>query len=110
LGRDGHSVLKRSNSAGLHSRFRVPLDPLRARFASNHAPPYNQDSGAHCGGRTRRGGRVKARRVLHMATLVASRFNPILKTFYDRLVAADKPKKIALVSGTRKLIVLPTTS
>ena len=40
-----------------------------------------------------------------MAALVASRFNPTLKTFYNRLVAADKPKKVALVSGMRKLIV-----
>ncbi len=68
--------------------------------------PYNQDSGAHRGRRTIRGGRVKVRRVLYMAALVASRFNPILKTFYDRLVAAGKPKKVALVAVMRKLIVL----
>jgi len=68
--------------------------------------PYNQDSGAHRGRRTIRGGRVKVRRVLYMAALVASRFNPILKAFYDRLVAAGKPKKVALVAVMRKLIVL----
>jgi len=68
--------------------------------------PYNQDSGAHRGRRTIRGGRVKVRRVLSMAALFASRFNPILKTFYDRLVAAGKPKKVALVAVMRKLIVL----
>lgn len=68
--------------------------------------PYNQDSGEHRGRRTIRGGRVKVRRVLYMAALVASRFNPILKAFYDRLVAAGKPKKVALVALMRKLIVL----
>ena len=41
-----------------------------------------------------------------MAALVASRFNRTLKTFYDRLVAADKLKKVTLVSGMRELIVL----
>ena len=84
----------------------MPLDPLAARFASDHAPPYKQGSGAHRGRRTRRGGRVKVRRVLYMAALVASRFNRTLKTFYDRLVAADKLKNVTLVSGMRELIVL----
>ena len=68
--------------------------------------PYNQDSGEHRGRRTIRGGRVKVRRVLYMAALVASRFNPILKAFYDRLVAAGKPKKVALTAVMRKLVVL----
>jgi transposase len=68
--------------------------------------PYNNDSGEHRGRRTIRGGRAKVRRVLYMAALVATRFNPILKTFYDRLVAAGKPKKVALVAVMRKLIVL----
>ena len=79
----------------------MPLDPLAARFASDHAPPYKQGSGAHRGRCTRRGGRVKVRRVLYMAALVASRFNRTLKTFYDRLVAADKLKNVTLVSGMR---------
>ena len=68
--------------------------------------PYNCDSGEHRGRRTIRGGRVKVRRVLYMPALVAARYNPILKTFYDRLVAAGKPKKVALVALMRKLIVL----
>ena len=68
--------------------------------------PYNCDSGEHRGRRTIRGGRVKVRRVLYMAGLVAARYNPILKAFYDRLVAAGKPKKVALVALMRKLIVL----
>ena len=68
--------------------------------------PYNRDSGAHCGRRTIRGGRVRVRRVLYMAAVVATRFNPILKAFYDRLVKAGKPKKVALTAVMRKLVVL----
>jgi transposase len=68
--------------------------------------PYNRDSGTLRGRRTIRGGRVQVRRVLYMAALVASRFNPILKAFYQRLVAAGKPKKLALTAVMRKLIVL----
>jgi transposase len=68
--------------------------------------PYNRDSGMLRGRRTIRGGRVKVRRVLYMAALVATRFNPILKAFYQRLVAAGKPKKVALTAVMRKLVVL----
>jgi transposase len=68
--------------------------------------PYNHDSGQHRGRRWIRGGRLKVRRVLYMAATVAARFNPILKTFYLRLVAAGKPKKVALTAVMRKLVVL----
>ena len=68
--------------------------------------PYNRDSGQQRGRRTIRGGRIRVRRVLYMAATVAARFNPILKTFYQRLVAAGKPKKLALTAVMRKLVVL----
>lgn len=68
--------------------------------------PYNRDSGKHHGRRTIRGGRVRVRRVLYMAAVVATRFNPILKAFYDRLIKAGKPKKLALTAVMRKLVVL----
>ncbi|MCW5548042.1 MAG: IS110 family transposase [Opitutaceae bacterium] len=68
--------------------------------------PINRDSGTHRGRRTIRGGRIKVRRVLYMAATVAARFNPILKAFYQRLVAAGKPKKVALTAVMRKLVVL----
>jgi transposase len=68
--------------------------------------PYNCDSGAHRGRRMIRGGRIKVRRVLYMAAIVAARFNPILHSFYQRLVAAGKPKKVALTAVMRKLVVL----
>lgn len=67
---------------------------------------YNKDSGRHRGRRMIRGGRVQVRRVLYMAALVASRFNPILKAFYQRLLAAGKPKKLALTAVMRKLVIL----
>ncbi|WP_158277570.1 IS110 family transposase [Opitutus sp. ER46] len=68
--------------------------------------PYNRDSGNLRGRRTIRGGRIKVRRVLYMAATVAVRFNPILKTFYQRLLSVGKPKKVALTAVMRKLIVL----
>jgi transposase len=68
--------------------------------------PYNADSGEHRGRRTIRGGRAQVRRVLYMAAVVAARFNPILRAFYQRLLAAGKPKKLALTAVMRKLIVL----
>jgi transposase len=68
--------------------------------------PFNRDSGQYRGRRMIRGGRAQVRRVLYMAATVAARFNPILKVFYDRLVAAGKPKKVALTAVMRKLVVL----
>lgn len=68
--------------------------------------PYNRDSGTLRGRRTIRGGRIKARRVLYMAATVAARFNSILKSFYQRLVSAGKPKKVALTAVMRKLVIL----
>ena len=68
--------------------------------------PFNHDSGQYRGRRMIRGGRSQVRRVLYMAATVAARFNPILKVFYDRLVAAGKPKKVALTAVMRKLVVL----
>jgi len=68
--------------------------------------PYNRDSGTWAGKRSIRGGRADVRRGLYMAALSASRRNPLLKAFYDRLIAAGKPAKLALTAVMRKLIVL----
>ncbi len=68
--------------------------------------PYNRDSGKLSGHRSIRGGRRQVRSILYMAALSAVRFNPILKTFYERLIAEGKPAKIALIAVARKLIVL----
>ena len=68
--------------------------------------PINRDSGVMRGRRMIFGGRSSVRHVLYMAALVASRYNPVIKVFYDRLVAAGKPKKVALVACMRKLLTI----
>ena len=68
--------------------------------------PYNRDSGNWSGHRCISGGRAEVRRGLYMAALVASRCNHLLKPFYQRLIAAGKPAKVALTAVMRKLIVL----
>ena len=68
--------------------------------------PFNRDSGATRGKRTVWGGRARVRAVLYMATLAASRFNPVIRDFYQRLLAAGKPKKVALTACMRKLLVI----
>jgi len=69
------------------------------------APMVNQ-SGTKDGRRWIFGGRGHVRRVLYMATLVATRRNPVIKRFYARLVAKGKPKKVALVAAMRKLLTI----
>jgi len=71
--------------------------------------PFNRDSGTLRGRRTVWGGRANVRQVLYMATLVATRHNPVIRTFYDRLLAAGKAKKTALVACMRKLLVYLNT-
>jgi transposase len=68
--------------------------------------PYNHDSGPQRGQRHIAHGRPLARRALYMAALVAARFNPVLGPFYQRLRAAGKPGKVALVALMRKLVEL----
>ena len=67
--------------------------------------PLNRDSGTLRGQRHIFGGRASVRRVLYVAALVASRFNPAVKACYERLLAAGKPKKVALVACMRKLLI-----
>jgi transposase len=68
--------------------------------------PFNRDSGHHRGKRTIFGGRAEVRRALYMAALVACRHNEVIARFYRRLLAAGKPKKVALVACMRKLLVI----
>ena len=68
--------------------------------------PLNRDSGMMRGRRTIFGGRANVRHVLYMAALVAAYHNPVIKVFYARLVAAGKPKKVALVACMRKLLTI----
>ncbi|RAX07468.1 IS110 family transposase [Photorhabdus bodei] len=68
--------------------------------------PVNRDSGTMRGRRTISGGRAGVRTALYMAALVATRFNPVIKAFYNRLLAAGKAKKVALVACMRKLLTI----
>jgi transposase len=67
--------------------------------------PLCCDSGTYRGQRRIWGGRAQLRRGLYMAALVATRFNPELKAFYERLLSRGKPKKVALTACMRKLLV-----
>lgn len=67
--------------------------------------PFNRDSGSFRGQRHIHGGRLPARNALYMATLVATRYNPIIKAFYSRLRANGKPSKLALTASMRKLLI-----
>ena len=68
--------------------------------------PFNRDSGTLRGKRTIWGGRARVRAALYMGALVASRCNPVIREFYQRLLAAGKPKKLALTACMRKLLVI----
>ena len=68
--------------------------------------PLNRDSGTFRGKRTVWGGRAQVRGALYMAALVASRFNPVIRAFYQRLCTAGKAKKVALTACMRKLLII----
>jgi transposase len=68
--------------------------------------PINHDSGKHKGKRMIQGGRTSVRCGLYMATLVATRHNPVIRDFYQRLLEKGKLKKVALVACMRKLLVI----
>ena len=68
--------------------------------------PVNRDSGNMRGRRSVSGGRARVRAVLYMGALVATRHNPVIRCFYQRLLAAGKPKKLALTACMRKLLTI----
>jgi transposase len=68
--------------------------------------PFNNDSGKRGGKREVWGGRAPVRAALYMGALVATRHNPLIKEFYERLLKAGKPKKVALVACMRKLLLI----
>lgn len=68
--------------------------------------PLNRDSGVQRGRRTIFGGRAKLRRALYMPTVVAITHNPVIRAFYQRLIAAGKAKKLALIAAMRKLLTI----
>lgn len=68
--------------------------------------PFNRDSGKWQGKRMIWGGRASIRAALYMSTLSATRHNSVIRTFYERLLAAGKPKKVALTACMRKLLTI----
>lgn len=68
--------------------------------------PFNRDSGIYVGNRTIWGGRASVRAALYMAALVASKNNPKIKAFYERLCAVGKAKKVALTACMHKLLII----
>lgn len=71
--------------------------------------PLSRDSGTLRGHRSVYGGRASVRGVLYMGALVATRYNPVIRAFYQRLLAKGKPKKLALVACMRKLLTILNT-
>lgn len=81
------------------------LDRRQAACLAGVAP-LNWDSGKRTGKRMIWGGRAEVRTALYMAVLSATRYNPVIRDFYHRLLALHKPKKVALVACMRKLLVI----
>ena len=68
--------------------------------------PFNRDSGTLRGKRAVWGGRAGVRSALYMGAMVASRHNPVIRDFYQRLLSGGKPKKVALTAYMRKLLTI----
>ena len=71
--------------------------------------PYNRESGKHRGKRKIFGGRAEVRGVLFMSTLNAKKNNPVIRDFYERLIAQGKPKMVAITACMRKLLTILNT-
>ena len=78
----------------------------RAIAALVGVAPFDDDSAGRHGKRAIAGGRARVRKVLFMATLVATRHNAVIKAFYTHLLAKGKPKKVAIVACMRKLLTI----
>lgn len=71
--------------------------------------PMNKDSGKITGNARLRGGRKHVRQMLYMAAMAAKRFNPVIASFFARLVKNGKPRKLALIAAMRKLLLIANT-
>ena len=67
--------------------------------------PFNRESGSYKGNRMIRGGRSQIRTAMYMAMMSAIQCNRTFKEYYQRLVAAGKPKKVAIIACIRKLVI-----
>lgn len=68
--------------------------------------PFNNDSGIRRGQRSIRGGRKRVRDALYVAAFIAARYAPRFTAFYKTLIAAGKPRKVALIALARKLLTV----
>jgi transposase len=68
--------------------------------------PWTRQSGQWRGKSLIGGGRATVRTALFPAAMIAARYNPILKTFHQRLIAAGKPKRVAIIAVARKLLTI----
>jgi transposase len=96
-------VLSRTMMAQVPELGTLGAKPIAALIG---VAPFNRDSGTLRGRRTVYGGRAEVRAVLYMGALVATRHNPVLKAFYERLCAAGKAKKVALTACMHKLLTI----
>lgn len=96
-------VLSRTILAALPELGRLDRKAIAALVG---VAPLNRDSGLMRGKRMISGGRAPVRTALYMGTLTATRCNPVIRAFYLRLVAAGKPKKVALTACMRKLLII----
>lgn len=78
----------------------------RAIAALVGVAPFNRDSGVFRGRRTIWGGRAQVRHIVYMAATTATRSNPVIKAFYQRLIARGKPHKVAMVACMRKMLTI----
>ena len=86
---------------------RIPNDAASALLG---AAPYDDDSGQRKGVRCIKGGRRKLRNLLYMAVVgAATQHNPVLKAYYQRLIARGKEPKVAIIACMRKLIIILNT-
>lgn len=78
----------------------------RAIAALVGVAPFNRDSGVFRGRRTIWGGRAQVRHIVYMAATTATRSNPVIREFYQRLIARGKPHKVAMVACMRKMLTI----
>ncbi|HEX5502068.1 MAG TPA: transposase, partial [Thermomicrobiales bacterium] len=89
---------------------RAGATPAQAvAYAGLDPVPHESGTSVRGAGHISKAGNARLRQAAYMAAVSAVRFNPVLKAFYERLVARGKPKKVALVAAARKLLVLMVT-
>jgi transposase len=111
--RTREDLLRSFNGIGPNTA-RVLLSSLRELGVLSHrqiaklvgVAPLNRDSGSYRGTRSIWGGRADVRTALFMAAVSAKRFNPVIRATYERLRAAGKPYKVAMVACMRKMLVI----